>query len=83
VKATVIAWEKRGYWIKADRFMAEWAWVERMRIKVEAALERSEDWPDPKLHHQLEQHLGDVTLPARMRNKRPWIGEGKSAEQNP
>jgi hypothetical protein len=24
---TVEAWEKRGYWVKADRFRAEWDWL--------------------------------------------------------
>lgn len=27
VEKTVAAWEKRNYWLKADRFHMEWAWA--------------------------------------------------------
>jgi hypothetical protein len=27
VEETAEAWEKRGYWVKADRFRADWAWL--------------------------------------------------------
>ena len=27
---TAIQWEKRGYWVKAESFRAEWAWVTRI-----------------------------------------------------
>ena len=26
IDLTVAAWEKRDYWVKADRFRLEWAW---------------------------------------------------------
>ena len=26
IDISVDAWEKRGYWVKADRFRMEWAW---------------------------------------------------------
>jgi hypothetical protein len=35
---TVEAWEKRGYWVKADRFRAEWRWVEDAISRVAPAL---------------------------------------------
>jgi hypothetical protein len=35
---TVEAWEKRGYWVKADRFRAEWRWVEDAVSRLTAAL---------------------------------------------
>ena len=38
VDASVEAWEKRGYWLKADRFRMEWEWTriiaDRMRPLV-------------------------------------------------
>jgi hypothetical protein len=27
VEQTADAWEKRGYWVKSDRFRAEWGWL--------------------------------------------------------
>ena len=36
IEQSVAAWEKRGYWLKADRFRQEWRWAgdlgRRMRI---------------------------------------------------
>ena len=26
IEASVAAWEKRGYWVKADKFRLEWEW---------------------------------------------------------
>ena len=26
VETSVVAWEKKGYWVKADRFRLEWEW---------------------------------------------------------
>lgn len=40
---TVEAWEKRGYWVKADRFRAEWRWVEHAVSRIAPAL-ASGDW---------------------------------------
>lgn len=88
ITATVSAWEKRGYWIKADRFLADWSWVELVQKQVEESLEKEEDWPQPMILHKLEEHIGDITPPAQLRNTRPWIGawsrgEDTSFEEHP
>ncbi len=28
IDTSVAAWEKRGYWVKADRFRMEWGWAQ-------------------------------------------------------
>jgi hypothetical protein len=43
VDASAAAWEKRGYWLKADRFRRDWIWVEQVKRKIETAL-RDEDY---------------------------------------
>jgi len=44
IDASVDAWEKRGYWVKADRFRMEWYWSEQLgRAMRQAVL--AEDWP--------------------------------------
>jgi len=30
VSQTATQWEKRGYWVKAENFRAEWEWVSRL-----------------------------------------------------
>ena len=29
IDPSVAAWEKRGYWVKADRFRMEWTWAKK------------------------------------------------------
>ncbi len=38
VEATTDAWERRGYWLKADRFRQEWAWVDPAQRRLTLAL---------------------------------------------
>ena len=34
VDPTVEAWEKRGYWVKADRYRMEWRWTDDNELYV-------------------------------------------------
>jgi hypothetical protein len=43
VDQSVIAWEKRGYWLKADRFRMEWEWTNRVGKELCDAV-KNEDW---------------------------------------
>ncbi|MGW8251870.1 MAG: hypothetical protein ACWGO1_14610 [Anaerolineales bacterium] len=43
IDATVEAWEKRGYWVKADRYRMEWLWAEQYGNKMSQAV-LGEDW---------------------------------------
>ena len=43
VDASVAAWEKRGYWVKADRFRMEWTWAKKFADQMREAL-FVEDW---------------------------------------
>ena len=43
IDVSVAAWEKRDYWVKADRFRMEWAWAGNLGEKLKAAL-LAEDW---------------------------------------
>lgn len=74
VKTTVSAWEKRGYWVKADHFMAQWSWIGTSDRQTAGALERGEIQPQSLISQQLEDHLEDIKLPTRMRNQKPWKG---------
>ena len=43
VDSSATAWEKRDYWLKADRFRMEWSWAEGRRLSLEKAV-LSQDW---------------------------------------
>ena len=43
VDVSVSAWEKRGYWVKADKFRLEWEWADLLgNIMQQAVL--NDDW---------------------------------------
>jgi hypothetical protein len=74
VDESVLAWEKRGYWVKADRYRMEWSWSSRMGDELEQAL-RNEDWGSvTKIIAQVTQKMSKVNVPAKNRLGNPWVG---------
>jgi len=43
VDQSVVAWEKRGYWLKADRFRMEWEWTNPVGKELCDAV-KNQDW---------------------------------------
>jgi hypothetical protein len=77
VDSTASAWEKRDYWLKADRFRMEWDWIDHSQNALHAAL-LERDWIKiaPELV-TIAQHLGNVKVAERNRLGEPWIGAWK------
>ncbi len=74
VESSVGAWEKRGYWVKADRFRLEWDWTERLGNKMKKAL-LAEDWAGVAMTSaEVGQKLVKVDVPVRHRLGTPWVG---------
>jgi hypothetical protein len=74
IDSSVAAWEKRGYWVKADRFRMEWAWAgttsEGMRNAV-----LNDDWATvAQLSVKTAQKLDGVQVTSGTRTGRPWAG---------
>ena len=38
IDSSVQAWEKRGYWVKADKYRMEWMWTEGTANRISKAL---------------------------------------------
>jgi hypothetical protein len=74
VDTSVAAWEKRGYWVKADRFRMEWAWSETLGQAMKQAV-RSDDWAGvARIAAQVAEKLGGTKVPVRHKLGTPWIG---------
>jgi hypothetical protein len=77
IDVSVAAWEKRGYWVKADKFRMEWLWADQYATKMRTAV-LADDWASVALiMTQTAQKLGKVTIPAGHRLGRPWVGAYK------
>ena len=77
IDSSATAWEKRDYWLKADRFRMEWAWVDQAKSLLEAAV-LSQDWVKiaPELI-AVAQQLGKVEVAEKNRLGEPWVGAWK------
>jgi len=74
VEQSVIAWEKRGYWVKADRFRLEWEWTLGTSNKLEKAL-KAGDWAEAaSICIQIAQRFYNVTVSPNHRMGKPWVG---------
>ena len=80
IDVSVSAWEKRGYWVKADRFRMEWIWSESLSRNMRQAV-LNEDWPAVALTSaQVAEKLRDVDVPKRHQLGTPWIGAWKKLQ---
>ena len=74
VDQTAIAWEKREYWIKADRFRLDWKWAEDAETSLAQAL-KVKDWKAAaRVGSDLAVRLKDVHVSNRMAKTQPWVG---------
>jgi hypothetical protein len=74
IDVSVAAWEKRDYWVKAEKFRMEWAWSGQYAEKMKMAILK-DDWASvAEVAAQTAQKLSKVTVPAGHRLGRPWLG---------
>ena len=74
IDVSVVAWEKRGYWVKADRFRMEWLWTGQVAEKMKSAL-LAEDWMTiAMLMPQIAQKFNKIVVSENHRLGKPWVG---------
>ena len=81
IDVSVAAWEKRGYWVKADRFRMDWSWAGQYAKSMRIAL-FAEDWAEvARVAAQTAQRLQKITVPAGHHLGTPWIGAWKVIQE--
>lgn len=77
IDASVQAWEKRDYWVKADKFRMEWMWAGQTAAKLKDAV-LSDDWASIAiLLPQIAQRFNKVVVSDNHRLGKPWTGAYK------
>jgi hypothetical protein len=77
IDASVAAWEKRDYWVKADKFRMEWMWAGLTAVKMKSAV-LTDDWGAvAMLLSQIAGKLGKVQVSDNHRLGKPWEGAYK------
>ena len=78
IDVSVAAWEKRGYWVKADRFRMDWMWTGQLAAKMKQAL-IADDWSAiAMLMPQIASRLSKVEVGVNHRLGQPWTGSWKA-----
>jgi hypothetical protein len=77
IEETVAPWEKRGYWVKADKFRLEWAWTETTGKEMLEAT-KEEDWVKvASLSAEVGLKLRKIQVSDNHRMGKPWVGAWK------
>lgn len=74
IDVSVAAWEKRDYWVKADRFRMDWMWTGQYAEKIRVAI-FTDDWATIAMTiPQIAQKLSKIEVSPNHRLGRPWVG---------
>jgi hypothetical protein len=74
VDRTTEAWEKRDYYMKAERFREQWRWLEPMADQLSAVIYK-ERWNElPVVLAELMPYFGDIKIKKMTRKPTLWQG---------
>ena len=72
VDQTIEAWEKRDYWMKAERFREGWRWLEVTTDELSATIYKGRWDQLPAVLAQLMPHFADVKIKQMTRKPSLW-----------
>lgn len=83
IEVSVVAWEKRNYWVKADKFRMEWHWASQLAAEMRPAA-LNDDWASvAQVAMQVAMKLQKIKISDKHRMGRPWHGSwGKLKEDS-
>ena len=74
IDISVSAWEKRDYWVKADKFRMEWMWAGQSAEKMKTAV-LTDDWAAvAMLMPQIASRFSKIIVSDNHRLGKPWSG---------
>lgn len=74
INMTVSAWEKRNYWVKADKFQVEWSWVKNSLKELDDALANKELNRILVVSDTLITVIPNNSAIRNIQDSKPWIG---------
>jgi hypothetical protein len=81
IEPSVAAWEKRNYWLKADRFRMEWRWTGQLAAQMREAL-FADDWQTvAQIAMQVAMKLQKIKISDKHRMGRPWSGSWEKLQK--
>jgi len=74
IDRAIEAWEKRDYWMKAERFREQWRWLDPMTDELSGVIYEGQWDQLPVVLAQLMPHFADVTVKKMTRKPSLWRG---------
>jgi len=74
VEQTIDAWERRDYYMKAERFRQQWRWLNRMTDELSAVIYEGQWDQLPAALARLTTHFADVKIKQMTRKPTLWQG---------
>ena len=72
IDLSVTAWEKRGYWVKADKYRLVWQWTGVMSNKLQIAFSK-EDWATIAGYFlECMEKFSNIKVSDKHRMGQPW-----------
>lgn len=77
IESSAAVWEKRDYWMKAEKLRQRWVWVGSEAARLERAI-RDDAWTTlPDLMLKLFPHFADIKISRFTRSSDLWDGAYK------
>lgn len=74
IDKSVSAWEKRGYWVKADKYRMTWLWTGDLSKKLAQAYQQ-DDWKTiADLLAEIMRKFMTIKVSDRHQMGKPWLG---------
>jgi len=74
VDQTVLAWEKRDYWMKAEHFRREWEWLDPLADELGRVIHEGRWYDLPAVLASLAPHFSDIGVKRLTREATFWQG---------
>jgi hypothetical protein len=74
VEQSAKAWEKRDYWMKAERFLRDWEWTAEMAANIEDVIRHDALDLLPELLADLFPYFSDIQVKTMTRKPEEWRG---------
>ncbi len=83
VESSARAWEKRDYWLKAERFLRDWTWVKETAFNFEDVIRNDALDLLPELMADLFPRFVDIQLKTMTREPSLWRGAYQRLMESP
>ena len=81
IDRSVEAWEKRGYWVKADKYRMEWQWTGKSAKRLRDAFSQEIENEITQELIQIMGRFSNIKVSDKHRMGKPWVGAYRRYQQ--